>query len=277
MSLLAPLLGVAVGAALGLTGGGGSLFAFPLLFYALLQTPQDAARGSLFAVGLMAALGTLLACRAKLVVWRAGLIFAAAGFVTAPLGIEAAARAPAWALTLGFAVLALVIAGLMWSRIRRHPEEANAVRMNLSASNVDVQAVCALAGGELHMTTPCAVVLIGSGAATGLLSGFFGVGGGFLIVPALIMATRLPIQNAVATSLLVITLIALSGNISAALDGHLPGHVTLLFAGGGLLGMAAGRLLAPRLSGMTLQKAFAVMLAATGAGMFVVELWRLRP
>lgn len=277
MSLLAPLLGIMVGIALGLTGGGGSLFAFPLLVYALLQTPQDAARGSLVAVGLMAALGTVLAYRANLVVWRAGLLFAAAGFVTAPLGIEAATRVPAWALTVGFSVLALIISGLMWSRIRQHPEEANAVRMNLSASTVDVQAVCALAGGELRMTTPCAVVLAGSGAVTGLLSGFFGVGGGFLIVPALIMATRLPIQNAVATSLLVITLIALSGSVSAALSGHLPNAVTLLFAGGGLIGMVVGRLLAPKLSGMHLQKVFAIMLAITGAGMFVVEIWRLKP
>ncbi|MGH8460130.1 MAG: sulfite exporter TauE/SafE family protein [Stenotrophobium sp.] len=274
MSALAPFLGIGVGLALGLTGGGGSLFAFPLLLYALQQTPQSAAQGSLVAVGLMSALGTLLAWRAKLVVWRAGLIFAAAGFISAPLGVHAGTIAPPWMLTSGFSLLALVIAATMWRRIRIHPEESGAVRMNLSATPIDVQAVCALAGGELRMTTPCAVVLLVSGAVTGLLSGFFGVGGGFLIVPALIASTRLPIQNAVATSLLVITLIAVSGSGSAILSGHRPDSLILLFAGGGLIGMIAGRLVAPKLSGVVLQQTFALMLALTGAGMLAAQLWR---
>ncbi|MGH8541623.1 MAG: TSUP family transporter, partial [Stenotrophobium sp.] len=164
MNALAPLLGVLVGIALGLTGGGGSLFAFPLLVYALHQTPTDAALASLIAVGVMSAFGTVLAWRAGLVIWRAGLIFAAAGFITAPFGTHAHAIAPAWTLTIGFALLALAIAFSMWRRTRLHPEEAGAVRMNLSASPVDVQAVCALAGGKLRMTTPCAAVLLASGA-----------------------------------------------------------------------------------------------------------------
>ena len=276
MSVLAPVLGILVGIALGLTGGGGSLFAFPLLAYVMQQTPQDAALGSLTAVGLMSALGTLLAWRARLVIWRAGLIFAAAGFVTAPIGVHAAEIAPRWTLTIGFSLLALTIAAAMWRRIRLHPEELGAVRMSLSPSTIEVHAVCALAGGELRMTTPCAAVLVCSVAVTGLLSGFFGVGGGFLIVPALIAATRLPIQNAVATSLLVITLIALSGSGSAILSGHRPSTIILLFACGGLAGMIAGRLVAPRISGATLQKTFAAMLALTGASMLAAELWRLK-
>ena len=105
---------------------------------------------------------------------------------------------------------------------------------------------------------PCARALIGSGAVAGFLSGLLGVGGGFIIVPALKKYTDLPMQSIVATSLGVLSLISIAGFTSAALAGHLNWSIGLPFAGGAMVGMLLGSLIAKQISGPRIQQAFAI-------------------
>jgi uncharacterized membrane protein YfcA len=257
MELLAVIAtGLVVGLALGLTGGGGSILAVPLLIYVVGLAPAAAVPVSLAAVGLTALVGTVQAARARLPVWPAAAAFAVGGTLAAPAGLAIAARLEERFLLLGFAGLALVVGGLMAWRSVRRPDEAAAVRA--LPAPVDGGGACRLADdGRLRFSAPCAAVLAAAGVATGLLSGLFGVGGGFVIVPVLMGVTQMGIHRAVATSLAVLVAIGLGGTVAAMLGGTLPWPVLPPFVFGGVAGMLAGRLLAARLAGPLLQRLFA--------------------
>jgi uncharacterized membrane protein YfcA len=254
--LAASATGVVIGLSLGLTGGGGSILAVPLLIYVVGLPPAAAAPVSLAAVALTAVVGTLQAARAKLPVWPAAGAFAAGGALAAPAGVALAARIDERFLLLGFAVLALVVGSLMAWRSVRRPDEAAAVRAR--PAPVDGGGACRLADdGRLRFTAPCAAVLAAAGLGTGLLSGLFGVGGGFVIVPVLMGVTQMGVHRAVATSLAVLVAIGLGGAVAALARGVLPWDVLLPFVAGGAAGMLAGRALAARLAGPVLQRFFA--------------------
>jgi uncharacterized membrane protein YfcA len=112
--------------------------------------------------------------------------------------------------------------------------------------------------GRLIWSVPCARSLMGSGAVAGFLSGLLGVGGGFIIVPALKKVTDLPMQSIVATSLGVLALISITGVTSAAVAGHLNWSIGIPFAGGAVIGMVFGSFIARQISGPRIQQAFAV-------------------
>lgn len=254
--LVAIATGIVIGLSLGLTGGGGSILAVPLLIYVVGLAPAAAVPVSLAAVALTAVVGTVQAARAKLPVWPAAAAFAAGGALAAPFGIALAARLDERFLLLGFAVLALVVGSLMAWRSVRRPDEASAVRA--LPAPVDGGGACRLADdGRLRFTAPCAAVLAAAGVGTGLLSGLFGVGGGFVIVPVLMGVTRMGVHRAVATSLAVLVAIGLGGAVGALVQGTLPWAVLLPFVAGGAAGMLAGRALAARLAGPVLQRLFA--------------------
>jgi uncharacterized membrane protein YfcA len=172
----------------------------PLLVYGLGVDPREAIGASLVTVGATALVGFLQRWRVGLVEMRTGLLFAVAGMTTAPLGSWLAARIPEAPLLLLFAVLMLAVAARMWRKAgdvaERHvlvvrPDEPGPVCRR------DPQ-------GVLHWNSRCALLLVGVGLGTGLLAGLFGVGGGFIIVPALVLFSGMGIQRAVGTSLLVI-------------------------------------------------------------------------
>ena len=120
------------------------------------------------------------------------------------------------------------------------------------------------------MTSRCAVVLAAAGVAAGVLSGLFGVGGGFVVVPALVLFSGMGIHRAVATSLLVIALVSASGLASYLLAGQtLSAPVTLVFVAGGVAGLALGTWFGRSLSPVKLQKGFAVVIVAVAA--FVIS------
>ncbi|MGI9429981.1 MAG: sulfite exporter TauE/SafE family protein [Bythopirellula sp.] len=247
-----------VGFALGLTGGGGSLLAVPLLVYGLSIAPREAIGISLAAVGVTALLGVVPRWRSGQVEAGTGLLFALAGMVGAPLGTWVAALIPeAFLLTL-FALLMLSIATRMWiNEPGTQPTSAIATICERSES------------GQLQLTTPCAIILLSVGVLTGFLSGMFGVGGGFVIVPALVLFSQMPIHRAVATSLLVIVLVSLSGVTSHVVAGRgIAWDVTGLFVAGGFLGMLLGGRFSEKISGPRLQKVFA-------AGIVIVASWIL--
>lgn len=260
--MLTIFLGALVGIALGLTGGGGSLFAVPILIYLLNVQPQLATTISLAAVATMAAFGAIEASINKMVEWRTSLIFIAGGIICAPLGVSISNHLSEKFIVIGFAVLMLMIAISMWYRAYKKPDQAAVVRVNYEQGIEDGSAICQFNEDQIiNLSAPCSAVLIFCGCITGVLSGLFGVGGGFLIVPALIFVTQLNIHRAVASSLLIISLIGLSGVGAAFYQGRpITFDITGLFILGGLLGMFFGRLIVKQISTSLLQKVFSVFI-----------------
>jgi len=272
---VAVLFGLLVGFALGLTGGGGSIFALPLLVYGLGMAMRDAVALSLFAVTVAAAFGTLGALRARLVDYRVGLIFAAGGMLAAPLGLRLSRLLPETVLLPAFALVMLFVATSMWRRATRDPSAAAVVRADLVLnSDPGAGPVCRVQPNQrIQLTAPCTAVLAVSGLGTGMLTGLFGVGGGFVIVPTLMFVTQITIHRAVATSLLVITLVGLSGITSILGSGQsLPALIAALFGSGALCGMLLGRRLGRRLAGARLQKTFAIAMGVVAVVMLISRL-----
>jgi uncharacterized membrane protein YfcA len=271
LALVGLACGAVVGVALGLTGGGGSIFAVPLLVYVMRVPPAEAIAISLVAVAATAAVGAAQALRHRLVVWQPSLLFAAGGALTAPLGAAAGRHIDAQWLVAAFALLALVVGTLMWRASRLHPEQATAVRALPGGPGRGP--ICVLSpDGQLRFTAPCAAVLAVVGLGTGFLSGLLGVGGGFLIVPALVLVTRMGVHRAVATSLLIISVIGLAGAGTAALQGRLDWSALGPFVLGGAVMMLVTRSFAARLAGPALQRTFAVCIIAVGAAMLAASL-----
>jgi uncharacterized membrane protein YfcA len=265
---LALLFGAIVGLSLGLTGGGGSIFAVPLLVYGLAVRPREAIGISLAAVGATALIGCLRRLGRGEVEVRTGLLFALAGMLGAPAGSWLGGRVPEAMLLALFAGLMTVVAVRMWTQAARRPEEARAVRAALDPIPAGERGPACRRdpGGRLHLTSRCFAVLAVAGLAAGVLAGLFGVGGGFVIVPALVLVTGMGIHRAVATSLLVIALVSASGVASYLAAGRpLPLDLSGLFVLGGVGGMELGTLLGRRLGGPGLQKLFASAMVAVAA------------
>lgn len=267
------ILGILVGLALGLTGGGGSIFAVPALVYAAGLPVHSAIVLSLATVAITSLFGAAEGIARGVVDVRVGLLVAAAGVITAPLGMAAGQYVSQDWLLIGFAVLTLVVALRMGRAALQTPEEAGAVRGALDHNpDADQREPCRSQNGRLKLRSRCGAVLAFIGSGVGAISGFFGVGGGFLVVPCLERVSDLGMHRAVATSLLVIGCTGLSGVVSALAAGRLVDYDVLsLFLGGGLLGMFIGRRVAFLLAGATLQMLFAIALVVVAAALFITR------
>jgi uncharacterized membrane protein YfcA len=254
----AVISGCLVGLSMGLTGGGGAILAVPLLVYWLGEDPQVAVVISLATVAGTAIIGTAERARLKQVEFPTGLLFAAAGMLTAPLGSWLGEHLPPQLLLISFAVLMLLIAARMWWRADQAippPAEACGPEDGPSCSR-DPE-------GKLRLTSRCAMLLATIGLTVGLLSGLFGVGGGFLIVPALVTFASMGLSRAVGTSLLVMSLVGLAGVAGHLLQGReVPWEVTLLFVAGSVPGLFIGSALTRQLPRALLSKIFAAMILA---------------
>jgi len=247
--------GAVVGLSLGLTGGGGAIFAVPLLVYWIGVEPQAAVRVSLVTVAATALVGTVERWRRGQVEVRTGLLFAVAGMLTAPAGGWLGSRLPPHTLLSAFAVLMLVIAIRMWRKARDTTERMPAAVFSTGVGPTCSRDEC----GRLRMTTRCFILLGLVGLLVGVLSGLFGVGGGFLIVPALVAFATMDVPRAVGTSLFVMTLVGLSAAASqVAAGGSIPVAVTAAFVAGSIPAMLAGSWIGRRLTGPTLARGFAV-------------------
>ncbi|MCQ6552811.1 sulfite exporter TauE/SafE family protein [Streptomyces sp. C10-9-1] len=236
--VLALIAGAVVGLALGALGGGGSVLAVPALIYLLGFTPVAATTASLVIVTATSATALYAHARDGAVAWRTGALFAAAGIGPAFLAGAAAGRLDPALLTGAFAV----IAGLAALRMLRP------------------------ATGPSGPVRP--VKAAGAGAGLGAVTGFLGVGGGFLAVPALVGVLGLRMRQAVGTSLLVITVNSLAALVArAGTGGALDWAVIGPFAGAAVLGAWDGKRLASKVSGAALQRIFACVLLAVAAFM----------
>ena len=270
--MLTVIIGIVVGLALGLSGSGGSIFAIPLLIYVAGVPPLEAITISLVAVTVMSLIGTISASYHQLIEYRAGLIFAAGGMAASPAGIHLAHSIDEALLLHAFSILLVAIALLMALRAQHAKAETDDL---LPRGIDDSRAVCRFQTGSdgqprrLSLSAPCSIALTLCGLGTGLLSGLFGVGGGFVIVPALTSLSQLGIHRAVATSMFVITLIGCTALTSALISGRsIPLTTTALFLTGGIVGTLTGRQLSSRVRGPILQRIFAALLTLTAISLF---------
>jgi len=261
--------GLLVGLSLGLTGGGGAIFAVPLLVYGIGVAPQTAVAISLVTGVATAAVGTIERWRYGQVEFATGLVFAIAGMLTAPLGSFAGSLVPQQPLLVAFAMLMLVIAVRMWRKASDATE-----RLPPSAVESGSGPACRRdPEGRLRITSRCATVLALVGLAVGFLSGLFGVGGGFLIVPALVTFAAMGVPRAVGTSLFVMALVGLAAVASQALAGRsIPLDVTIAFVTGSVPGLLAGSAVGRRLTGPYLARGFAIVIVAVAIIVMAREL-----
>ncbi|WP_426173666.1 sulfite exporter TauE/SafE family protein [Massilia sp. TWR1-2-2] len=256
-------LGFVVGIILALTGAGGGILAVPLLVFGIQMGVAQAGPIGLLAVGMAAALGAVLGLREGIVRYRAAMLIAASGMLLSPLGLWLAHRLDNRWLSVLFALILLLVAFRTF-RQATHPPAA-------VPANVHSAHPCQRDGatGRFIWTSSCARALALSGTVAGLLSGLLGVGGGFVMVPALQRYTDLAMQSVVATSLAVIALVSVTGVVASAATGGMVWSVALPFSAGALAGMLGGRLVSARLAGPQLQIGFAVVSAAVAVGMLV--------
>jgi uncharacterized membrane protein YfcA len=224
-SLLGLASGMLVGFSLGLVGGGGSILAVPLMVYVVgVPEPHLAIGTSAIAVAANAAVNLSNHARGGTVLWSCALLFAAAGMAGAFGGSILGKMLDGHRLLALFALVMLVIAALMLkTRARVGLADVKMNRSNMPA-------------------------LVGLGLTTGTMSGFFGIGGGFLIVPALMLATGMPIMNAVSSSLVAVTAFGLTTAASYAWSGLVSWALAGLFVAGGIAGGLAGTRSARHLS-----------------------------
>lgn len=265
MIALAAALGVVMGVVIGGLGGGGGVLTVPALVYVLGQNAQDATTSSVIIVGITAAVGAVARIRGGGVDWRRGIALGIVGIPAAYLGTLLNHHVSQPVLLLAFAALTIVAAAAMLLNARGGSSEP-------AAENPDPNSPTASGGtatavrtrpdrAELLLTV---AKVIACGAAVGFLTGFLGVGGGFLVVPALVIVLRMPMALAVGTSLLVIVLNSMSSVVSRLGVMHLDWHVIAPFTIAAVLGTLIGKRVADRLSGAALTKSFAVMLVAVG-------------
>jgi uncharacterized membrane protein YfcA len=215
--LLGLLSGSLVGFSLGLVGGGGSILAVPLMVYVVGVPDAHLAIGtSAIAVAANAAINLSNHARGGTVRWSCALTFAAAGIIGAFVGSIFGKMLDGQKLLALFALIMLVIAMLM-------------LKTRSKVGLPDVQ-----------MSWSNLPAIVGLGLATGTLSGFFGIGGGFLIVPALMLATGMSIMNAVSSSLVAVTAFGLTTAASYAYSGLVSWALAGLFIAGGIAGGLIG-------------------------------------
>jgi uncharacterized membrane protein YfcA len=241
--------GCLVGFTLGLVGGGGSILAVPLMIYVVgVRSPHVAIGTSALAVAANAAIGLIHHARQHNVIWRCGGIYSIAGIVGAFAGSTAGKHFDGQRLLLLFALVMILVGVLM-------------LRGRHSAG---------VAGAACHRGNAGKVLSFGFG--TGVFSGFFGIGGGFLIVPGLIGSTGMPILNAVGTSLVAVTAFGLTTSLNYALSGLVDWPLAGVFIAGGVLGSVIGTTTAKRLAGTAgrLTSVFATLILLVA----VYMLWR---
>jgi uncharacterized membrane protein YfcA len=269
MAPLSLMLGTIVGFSLGLTGGGGAIFAVPLLVYGVAVDPRQAVGVSLITVTGTALVGFAQRMRANEVEFSTGLLLALSAVLGTPVGVWLSRQLPEAALLVAFGLLMLVIALRMWLKAHQHEPSAARVpvaRNTTPACRRDRQ-------GGLKLTTCCALLLAAIGVGVGMLTGLFGVGGGFIIVPALVTFSGMDMQRAIGTSLLIITLTSAVGIATQfASGGTVPWSVAIPFLIGSIAGLFAGTALAGRLAGPRLQQVFALAIVSVGAFVIVRNL-----
>jgi uncharacterized protein len=292
--LVAAVAGVLIGLSLGALGGGGSILAVPVLVYALGQSPSQATTGSLVVVGLTSLTSAVAAYRVGNVLLARGVTFGVVAIGGAAAGAKLSAHVSEPVLLAAFAVLMLVVGGLMGvrqlrARRERRAEETRELQPAGAASNQGgaPTSIRPSAGTSpappgtrrpmlddpiitfspsFACQCPRALKVLLTATAVGLLTGFLGVGGGFLVVPALVLALGLPMEYAAGTSLVVITVTSASALAVRAGVGSAPDWgVVLILTLASVIGGLVGARLATHTDSTRLSAAFTVLVLGVAA------------
>ena len=253
---LAVVAGALIGLSLGALGGGGSILAVPVLVYILDQSPAQATTGSLVVVGATSVVGAFTAYRSGHVLLARGTTFGAVALGGAVVGAKASAHVPESVLLACFAALMLIVAGLMAARLLsgRKGDAPKRVALDDPIITFSPRFAC---------QCPRALKVLITATVAGLLTGFLGVGGGFLVVPALLLALALPMECAAGTSLVVITMTSAVALAVRASTGVSPDWwPVLVLTAASAAGAVAGARLARRTNTLQLQIAFTVLVLA---------------
>ncbi len=243
------LSGLFSGGALGLTGGGGSILAVPLLVYLVGENIHLAIGTSLVAVGVTSLISSASYMRQSLVKFKIALLMAAPGLVSTYLGALINNQIKGPVLLLIFALLMIYIGYMMASK--KTPEKKEIT-------------------GQKSINYPRILIL---GFITGFASGFFGIGGGFLLVPALFLGANLKMKEAIATSLFIIFLFGMFGLASYMVQGReINLVISTVFVAGGSLGGIIGAFYAKRIDQLWLRRIFSVFIILIGLAVFIENL-----
>ncbi|MGQ0718228.1 MAG: sulfite exporter TauE/SafE family protein [Pseudonocardiales bacterium] len=279
-------LGLLIGTVLGALGGAGSILTVPALVYLLGQSAQDATTSSLVIVGLTALVGVASHARSGQVHWRTGIAFGVIGIIAAVAGTALNRRVDEHVLLLGLSAVMILTAGGMFIRARRdspghddHPAPATATAAGTSErgpGRVPQESNSSVAAATTQLTRPAtgcaqrrrrgrmvlAVKVVIAGLAVGFLTGFFGVGAGFVVVPVLVVGLGLPMPAAVGTSLAIMAINSAASLAARAGQAHFDWALIVPFTIAAMAGSLAGKAIADRLPNTALKRAFAVLLIA---------------
>jgi uncharacterized membrane protein YfcA len=238
-------IGLIIGVCLGLLGGGGAILAVPTLTYITGLDPVQAIPSSLLIVGVTSAASLIMHALKGRVQWRTGITFGLASMAGAFVGGRLGSSVPAPILMFSFAAV-MIAAGTAMVRGRKETVDDEAAKLPVNK-------------------------IVITGAAVGLVSGFVGAGGGFLIVPALALLARLPMKWAVATSLLVTTMQSASGLAGYAVSTPLDWGLALSIAGIAVVGSLLGFWLSSRVPERGLRKGFGIFVLVMAALVVIQE------
>ena len=260
-AFVASPLGFFIGLSMGALGGGGSILAVPVLVYVVGQSPPAATTTSLVVVGLAALVGMGDHWRAGRVRPGIGVVFGLAGIGGSIAGSALNRNLDPDVLLLAFAVLVLVAA---WRMLAGCPSCTKAGEDRaLVTSDAPAGSMRVVAG--LQVDAGIIAKVLAAGTLVGFLTGLFGVGGGFIIVPALTLVLGFAMPEAIGTSLLIIAINAAIALAARLGTGTVDWSVTALFTLAALAGVLAGSRTADRVSASTMLRAFGVLLIAVGA------------
>ena len=246
-------LGIFVGILMGLTGAGGGILSVPLLVFFLHLRVAEAAPIALTAIAISAGVGALLGLKSKLLRYKAAGFMAMIGLILSPVGLWLAQNIPNKPLLVLFSCTLFFVSTRLYVEARR---EILGIQM---PPKKPPPCLINPEHGKLTWNLPCARALLFSGGLAGFLSGLLGVGGGFIIVPALKRFTNLPVQSIVATSLGVLAIISSGSALVSAATGNLAFNIAIPFSLGALCGLLMGRGLGKKLSGPRVQQIFAIL------------------
>ena len=255
-ALLASPLGFLIGVSLGALGGGGSILAVPVLVFVAGQSPAQATTTSLLVVGAASVVGAVGHWRHGRVRLGAGLLFGVLGIAGSLAGSALNRRLDGDVLLLGFAALILVAA---WRIVTGCPSCTSVGE--IKALGTEPTAPGRLAVRARPSTATRRLKLVAAGTLVGFLTGLFGVGGGFVIVPALALVLQYSMPQAIGTSLVVIT-VNTAMAFAARLGGSIDWGTTLLFAAAAMAGVGAGTRITDRIEPEAMQRSFAALLVA---------------
>jgi hypothetical protein len=256
---LSVVSGVIVGFSLGLIGGGGSILAVPLLLYLVgLSSIPNAAHVALgttaLAVGINAYINSYMHLRKRNVAPKVGTVFAGVGLIGALLGTYLGHITPGESLLFYFAI-AMIVLGV-YIGFFRHAASAG--------SREEVDRVLEAVSRCPKLTRRVATIVAASGFLVGLISGYFGIGGGFLIVPALMFSSGLCIARAIGTSLLSVGTFGVASGLEYAVYGDTLFIISALYVVGGVVGGYLGTSLAVKAPKKTLQRAYGIIIVLVG-------------